>query len=106
MFEFKDDSLTVVRLFYMVLKGEMMEHKRVILNKCLTFCALKWKCLKGPRKGQILDSNTFAQRMKELFIVFHRQKLFMIINVILMLMVSSTEWFLVCGPIKKRRTIL
>ena len=45
----------------------------MILNRCLTFCALKWKCLKGPRKGQILDSNTFAQRMKELFIVFGRQ---------------------------------
>jgi len=51
-----------------------MEHKRVILNRCLTFCDLKWKCLKGPRR-QILDFNTFAQRVKELFIVFDRQKI-------------------------------
>lgn len=51
----------------------MIQHKIVIINKYLAFCTLEWCCLKVKRKGVILDSNSFAQRMEILLIVFHKQ---------------------------------
>ena len=32
-------------------------------------------CLRGKRKGEILDSNSYTQMMKNLFIVFHKKRI-------------------------------
>ena len=72
---FETDGLSTKRKFYNVLKGKKCEKKQVILNACLTLCAIRWECTMGKRKGLTLDSNTFQQYMKVLFAVFTKQEL-------------------------------
>ena len=36
---------------------------------------MKWCCLKDKRKGKILDSNSFTQLMKNLFVVLNRHQI-------------------------------
>ena len=54
-----DDGLKCERLFYNKLRGESSQVKQVILNECLTYCAIKWTCCSGRRKGKILESSSF-----------------------------------------------
>ena len=62
-----DDGLKCERLFYNKLRGESSQVKQVILNECLTYCAIKWTCRSGRRKGEILESSSFEQNMRVLF---------------------------------------
>ena len=59
-----DDGLKSERLFYIKLRGERSQAKQVILNECLTYCAIKWTCRSGRRKGEILESSSFEQNMR------------------------------------------
>ena len=68
-----DDGLEVNLVFCIKLKGGKGGAKYVILNDCLTLCALKWRSLKGKRKGLILELTTFEQMMKELFRKFNEK---------------------------------
>ena len=65
-----DDGLNCERLFYIKLRGLRSQAKQVVLNECLTYCAIKWTCLSGKRKGDILESSSFEQNMRVLFRTF------------------------------------
>ena len=66
----EDDGLKCERLFYIKLRGERTQAKQVILNECLIYCAIKWTCLTGKRKGQVMESSSFEQNMRVLFRTF------------------------------------
>jgi hypothetical protein len=63
----QDGLLRKRRVLYIVCKGKRSDTKFYILNKCLTLCALKWT---NSRTGNILESSTFVQYIKQLFTVF------------------------------------
>ena len=71
LLELVDDGLEINRLFYIKLRGQKSSAKFVVLNDCLTLCAIKWRSTKGARKGLILESTSFEQMMKELFRTFN-----------------------------------
>jgi len=47
---YANDGFKSERLFYILLRGEKMEEKRFILNKCLVKIALKWRNMKEKNK--------------------------------------------------------
>ena len=41
----------------------------------LTYCAVKWRCLRGNKRGESLESTTFEQKIKEPFIIFNTNRI-------------------------------
>jgi len=61
-------------LFYVKLRGEKTEEKRLILNKCLVKVALKWRNnKKGKDFGRHYQPSTWEMKNKYLFAIFRRK---------------------------------
>ena len=58
------------RAFYNIIGGNKTEYKRMLLDKSLCLCGVKWVVSKGERKGKPLQPNTFRNYIKQLFYVF------------------------------------
>jgi hypothetical protein len=73
---FAQDGYKIERLFYIKLRGNKLEEKRLILNKCLVKVALKWRInIKGKDFGKPYQPSMWATKMKYLFSVFRRKKI-------------------------------
>ena len=64
------------RRFFLVVKGEREKYKHVLINKCLSLCAVKWfniNVWKAEGKKVRLQPNSFYTRMKQLFSLFRAE---------------------------------
>jgi len=70
------DGFRQEQLFYIKLRGEKTEEKKIILNKCLIHIALKWcNNKKGKDFGKHLQPSTWDTKLKYLFCVFRRKNI-------------------------------
>ena len=54
------------RAFYKILSGPKTPDKKKKLEACLMLCSMKWTCLSGSRKGNLLEPVTFEKYMQKL----------------------------------------